>query len=45
VKPRQTPNHAMEPTTGRRALKFSMIRTSRPAATRALASGGSSCSR
>ncbi|HEY2711220.1 MAG TPA: DUF3592 domain-containing protein [Chthoniobacterales bacterium] len=40
-----TSNHAMQPTTGRRTLKFSMIPTSHPAATRALASGGSSCSR
>ena len=38
-------NQAMEPTTGRRTPKFSMTRTSHPAATRALASGGSSCSR
>jgi hypothetical protein len=40
-----TPNHAMEPTTGRGTPKFSMTLTSHPAATRALASGGSSCSR
>ena len=40
------PNHAMEPTRlGRRTPKFSMTPTSHPAATRALASGGSSCSR
>jgi hypothetical protein len=41
----ERPNHAMEPTTGRRTPKFSLTRTSHPAATRALASGGSSCSR
>jgi hypothetical protein len=40
-----TPNRAMEPTTGRRTTKFSVTRTSHPAAMRALASGGSSCSR
>ena len=34
------PNHAMQPTTGRRTLKFSVTQTSHPAATRALASGG-----
>jgi hypothetical protein len=39
------PNQAMEPTTGRRTPKFSMTPTSHPAATRALARGGSSCSR
>jgi uncharacterized protein len=33
-------NHAMQPTPGRRTVKFSMIRTSPPAATRAPASGG-----
>jgi hypothetical protein len=33
-------NQAMQPTTGRRTTKFSMTRTSPPAATRALASGG-----
>ncbi|MGI8497337.1 MAG: hypothetical protein ACR2OG_07135 [Gemmatimonadaceae bacterium] len=34
------PNHAMQPTPGRRTLKFSMTPTFYPAATRALASGG-----
>jgi hypothetical protein len=35
-----TPNHAMQPTTGRRTAKISMTPTSHLAATRALASGG-----
>jgi hypothetical protein len=33
-------NNAMQPTPGRRTIKFSMTQTSIPAATRALASGG-----
>jgi hypothetical protein len=45
VKRRNASNRAMERTTGRRTPKFPMIPTSHPAATRALASGGSSCSR
>ncbi len=36
----KTSNHAMQPTAGRRTLKFSMTQTSSSAATRALASGG-----
>jgi hypothetical protein len=34
------PNRAMQPTAGRRTLKFSMTQTSAPATMRALASGG-----
>jgi len=45
MNPRQTSNQAMEPTTGPRTLKFPMTPTSHPAATLALASGGSSWSR
>ena len=41
----ETSNHAMQPTPGRRTTKISMTPTSHSAATRALASGGSSCSR
>ncbi|MFL6519668.1 MAG: serine hydrolase domain-containing protein [Chthoniobacterales bacterium] len=37
---RRTPNHAMQPTPGRRTTQFSMTLTSHPAATRAHASGG-----
>ncbi|HKP03757.1 MAG TPA: hypothetical protein VJU77_10420 [Chthoniobacterales bacterium] len=37
------PNQTIQPTAGRRTLKFSMIRASSPAATRALASRRSSC--
>ncbi len=37
---RETSNHAMQPTPGRRTTKFSMTQTSSLAATRALASGG-----
>jgi hypothetical protein len=36
----EEPNHAMQPTAGRRTTKFSMTQTPHPAATRALASGG-----
>jgi hypothetical protein len=36
----QRPNHAMQPTTGRRTTKISMTRTLPPAARRAPASGG-----
>ena len=36
----EKPNQAMQPTAGRRTAKFFMTRTSHPAATRALASGG-----
>ncbi len=35
-----TSNQAMQPTAGRRTLKFAMTQTSPPAATRALASDG-----
>ena len=34
------PNHAMQPTAGRRTLKFSMTQTSYTAIALALASGG-----
>lgn len=44
TKPKR-PNQAMEPTTGRRTTEISMTPISHPAATRALASGGSPCSR
>jgi hypothetical protein len=37
---RQTSNHAMQPTAGRRTSKFPVTQTSTPAAVRALASGG-----
>ncbi len=40
LQPHKRPNHAMQPTAGRRTLKISMTPTSSPAATRALASGG-----
>jgi hypothetical protein len=36
----ERPNHAMQPTPCQRPPKLSMIRTSQPATTRALASGG-----
>ncbi|MEO7165710.1 MAG: hypothetical protein ABI787_09550 [Spartobacteria bacterium] len=39
------PNQAMQPTAGRRTFKLSMTPTPTPATTRALASGGCSCSR
>jgi alpha-beta hydrolase superfamily lysophospholipase len=39
------PNRALQSTTGRRTRKFSIFHSSSPAATRAIASGGSSCSR
>ena len=35
-----TPNHAMQPTTGRRTTELFMTQTSYPAATLAPASGG-----
>jgi hypothetical protein len=45
LQPAKTPNHAMQPTAGRRTTKLFMIPTSHPATIRVLASGGSSCSR
>jgi hypothetical protein len=36
----ERPNQAMQPTTGRRTIKIFMTRTSPPATTRAVASGG-----